>query len=124
MIWSARPAPFAWKELSIYTPSAGEYLALMGPTGCGKTTLLEALCGLRPVLSGAIELNGRDITTCRRPRGIGYVPQDSTLFPGMSTGNSPSALEVRGRTAPLSLPPCSTRRQLGIEHLLPRNRPA
>jgi ABC-type sugar transport system ATPase subunit len=63
----------------------GQYGVLMGRTGCGKTTLLEAICGLRPVEAGSILLDGRDVTRLRpAERGIGYVPQDSALFATMT----------------------------------------
>lgn len=76
----------------------GRYGVLMGRTGCGKTTLLEAICGLRPVASGRIVLGGRDVT--RQPpaeRGIGYVPQDNALFVTMTVrGHLDYALTIRG----------------------------
>jgi len=57
---------------------------LMGSTGCGKTTLLEILCGLRSPTSGRVVLDGVDVTDLEpRERGIGYVPQDLALFPGL-----------------------------------------
>lgn len=61
---------------------SGQYAVLMGRSGCGKTTLLEAICGLRPIQSGCIWLSGRDVTE-QKPaeRGVGYVPQDRALFP-------------------------------------------
>jgi ABC-type sugar transport system ATPase subunit len=65
--------------------AGGECVALMGPSGGGKTTLLETICGLRQPASGSIRLDGRDIT--RLPpgaRGIGLVPQDIALFPTLS----------------------------------------
>ncbi|MFI5379146.1 MAG: ABC transporter ATP-binding protein [Tepidisphaerales bacterium] len=63
----------------------GQYVALMGPTGCGKTTILECICGLRPLDRGRIVLGGRDVTHLRpAERGIGYVPQDAALFPTMT----------------------------------------
>ena len=62
--------------------SAGEYGVLMGRSGCGKTTLLEAVCGLRPVAGGRIVLGERDVTALPpAERGVGYVPQDRALFP-------------------------------------------
>jgi molybdate/tungstate transport system ATP-binding protein len=63
----------------------GEYVALMGKTGSGKTTLIEAICGLRPLISGQIILNGRDMTR-EKPalRELGYVPQDGALFSTMT----------------------------------------
>jgi ABC-type sugar transport system ATPase subunit len=60
----------------------------MGQTGCGKTSLLEAVAGLRPVAGGRIVLGDRDVT--RLPpgeRGIGYVPQDAALFRTMTVYN-------------------------------------
>ncbi len=65
--------------------STGAYGVLMGRTGCGKTSLLEAIAGLRPIQSGRIVLAGRDVTSDPPgERGIGYVPQDGALFRTMS----------------------------------------
>lgn len=65
--------------------AGGEFFALMGPTGAGKTVLLEAIAGLVPVLSGAIEAGGRDITALPpEKRGVGIVYQDYSLFPHLS----------------------------------------
>jgi ABC-type sugar transport system ATPase subunit len=70
-------------DVSIAIP-ANTYAMLMGSTGCGKTTLLEILCGLRKPSSGRVLLDGRDVTDLEpRERGIGYVPQDLALFPGL-----------------------------------------
>lgn len=68
------------------TVSAGSYGILMGRTGCGKTTILEGICGLRPqVTGGAIRLHDSDVTRLKpAERGIGYVPQDSALFETMT----------------------------------------
>ncbi len=59
---------------------AGEVLALAGVQGNGQTELVEAIVGMRPVLSGTISLHGRDITNLT-PRkaldaGIGHIPED------------------------------------------------
>jgi ABC-type sugar transport system ATPase subunit len=81
----------------------GEYAVLMGGTGQGKTTLLEAICGLRPVTRGRILLNGAEITRWKpAERGVGYVPQDLALFPSLTVrGNLEFALRLRrwSRTA-------------------------
>jgi ABC-type sugar transport system ATPase subunit len=78
---SLRAGTFSLAEVSL-TVAAGEYAVLMGKTGCGKTSLLEAICGLRAVTSGRIVLLGRDVTRLRpAERGVGYVPQDLALFP-------------------------------------------
>lgn len=50
-----------------------DYLALLGPNGCGKTTLLKAILGLVPVDSGRIEVFGRPPKEARPL--VGYVPQ-------------------------------------------------
>lgn len=69
-------------SLSIDT---GSYVALMGKTGCGKTTLLEAICGLKPIVKGSIRLMGKEVGRLRPgERGIGFVPQDLALFPTMT----------------------------------------
>jgi simple sugar transport system ATP-binding protein len=59
---------------------AGEVLALAGVQGNGQTELVEAIVGMRPVLSGTITLHGRDITNLTPRRaldaGIGHIPED------------------------------------------------
>jgi molybdate/tungstate transport system ATP-binding protein len=60
----------------------GEYCVILGPTGSGKTLLMECITGLKKFNGGKIFLNGRD--TIKLPpeeRNIGYVPQDYALFP-------------------------------------------
>ncbi len=69
-------------SLDIQTPS---FHCLIGPTGCGKTTLLETIVGLRKVKKGKILLDGKDITHLPTYlRGFAYVPQDAALFPHLT----------------------------------------
>jgi ABC-type sulfate/molybdate transport systems ATPase subunit len=67
----------------------GQVLAILGPSGAGKTMLLETIAGLRPHRSGTITLAGTDITT-RPPeqRRIGLVFQDTALFPHLSVAEN------------------------------------
>ncbi len=75
---------FVLKNVSIRIEQ-GEYGVLMGPTGCGKTTLLEAAVGLRAVASGRVLAGGVDVTRLKpSARQIGYVPQDGALFSAMT----------------------------------------
>jgi ABC-type sugar transport system ATPase subunit len=87
---------FCLKNISFSIPT-GVYAILMGRTGTGKTSLLEALCGLRPIRSGQIMLEGRDVTDLRpAERGIGYLPQDVALFGHMTVReNIVFALSIR-----------------------------
>ncbi|MBI5375684.1 MAG: ABC transporter ATP-binding protein [Candidatus Schekmanbacteria bacterium] len=65
-----------------FTVNDGEYFTILGPTGAGKTMLLECIAGLRETQSGRIMVNGDDISN-KPPeqRKFGYVPQDHVLFP-------------------------------------------
>lgn len=113
---------FRLEEISFTIP-AGSYAVLMGRTGCGKTTLLEILCGLRRPRSGSVFIGERNVT-CEPPgaRGIGYVPQDGAMFPTMTVReNIGFALRLRGRS------PDEIRQRvdelaahLGVAHLLDR----
>lgn len=63
----------------------GEFISLLGPSGCGKTTILRAIAGFLPAMSGNISLHGKDITnTSAEQRDIGIVFQNYALFPTMS----------------------------------------
>lgn len=63
----------------------GEYFIILGPSGAGKTVILEAIAGVFSPLSGRILLNGHDITFLEpEKRRIGMVYQDYALFPHLS----------------------------------------
>lgn len=60
----------------------GEFFMIVGPSGAGKTILLEAIAGLRPLAGGTVRIEGRDVT--RLPpekRRVALVYQDYALFP-------------------------------------------
>ena len=68
-----------------FTIPTGKYGVLMGRTGSGKTTVLEAIAGLSTVTAGQIMLGDRDVTHLKpAQRNLGYVPQDGALFDTMS----------------------------------------
>jgi lipopolysaccharide export system ATP-binding protein len=77
----------------------GEAVGLLGPNGAGKTTTFYMIVGLVRPDTGAISLDGADITKLpmyRRARlGIGYLPQEASVFRGLNVEqNVMSALEV------------------------------
>jgi len=81
---SIRALGFAADDISL-TIRPGEVHALIGPSGAGKTLILETIAGLYRPHSGRILINDQDVT--RHPpeqRAFAYVPQDTSLFPHLS----------------------------------------
>ncbi len=76
----------------------GEYFVILGPSGAGKTLLLELIAGIRSPDGGRVILNGMDITGLPpEKRGIAYIPQNYALFPHMTVlENITYGLRVRG----------------------------
>lgn len=63
----------------------GQYVAIVGKTGCGKSTLMRLLLGFETPVSGAVYYDNRDLQTLDLPalrRNIGVVLQQSRLFAG------------------------------------------
>jgi len=93
----------------------GEAVGLLGPNGAGKTTTFYMIVGLVRPDTGAILLDGHDITDqpmYRRARlGIGYLPQEASVFRGLNVEqNVMAALEV--------VEPDRDRREQMLEELL------
>ena len=63
------------------TIGAGEFIGVLGRSGQGKSTLLNALCGVNPATSGEVRIGGVPLADRARLRelGIGYVPQDDIV---------------------------------------------
>ncbi len=107
-------------ELAI---APGEYFVILGPTGGGKTVLMETIAGLHRPRRGQVLLDGVDVT--RKPpegRDVGFVYQDYALFPHMSVAeNIGFGLRLRRvRGEKLRERVAAMARLLGIGHLLPR----
>ncbi|MDB6182362.1 ABC transporter ATP-binding protein [Paracoccus fistulariae] len=63
----------------------GEFVVFVGPSGCGKSTLLRLIAGLEDVSSGAIHIDGQDVTDAGPARrGLAMVFQSYALYPHMS----------------------------------------
>ncbi|WP_170786816.1 ABC transporter ATP-binding protein [Ruegeria lacuscaerulensis] len=66
----------------------GEIAVIVGPNGAGKSTAMKAVFGMLDVRSGAVRLDGEDITALtpqdRVMRGMGFVPQTSNIFTSMT----------------------------------------
>ena len=80
--------------------SPGEVVGLLGPNGAGKTTCFYMIVGLVPTDAGQIALDGEDITALpmheRARRGIGYLPQEASVFRKLSVAdNLMAVLELR-----------------------------
>jgi molybdate/tungstate transport system ATP-binding protein len=79
---------FALQDINLSIQD-GEFFMLLGPTGAGKTLILEAIAGIVPITSGRILVKGKEIT--RLPpehRGTSIVYQDYALFPHLSVLNN------------------------------------
>jgi len=67
----------------------GEYFMILGPTGAGKTILLETIAGIYPPDKGKVFLDGRDITNIPpKSRNINVVYQDYMLFPHLTVAQN------------------------------------
>jgi ABC-type sulfate/molybdate transport systems ATPase subunit len=100
----------------------GRVLVVLGPSGAGKTMLLETISGLRQQLSGQIRLAGTELTgLAPERRGIGLVFQDAALFPHLSVReNVRFGPRARSRAADAASADLLLRR-LGIGHLADRS---
>jgi len=119
---TVRSGPFTLRDIS-FEVQGGQYAVLMGKTGVGKTTLLEAICGLRKVATGRILLHGADVTQLHpADRGVGYVPQDLALFPTLTVREHLAfALQIRRIAAQtISSRVAEFAELLSIMHLLDR----
>jgi molybdopterin-binding protein len=101
----------------------GEYFVILGPTGAGKTVLLESIAGLYPIKAGKIILRGKDGTRLEpEERKVSIVYQDHVLFPHLSVRENVLFGLKMHKEKPLKM---KSRLEwvgklLGIDHLLHR----
>lgn len=113
---------FRLADVSFVIP-AGVHAVLTGPSGAGKTTTLEAICGLRRIESGRIVIADKEVSELPpAERSIGFVPQDGALFPHLTVReNAGFALKIRGQSpAAVAARVSELANQLGLTSLLDR----
>src|SRR5688572_28714414 len=75
-----------------FTVEEGEIVTLIGANGAGKTTTLKTISGIRPLTSGRIVFEGRDVAGIPAHRlveaGISQAPEGRAIFPGMSVAEN------------------------------------
>ena len=107
-------------DLDVYQ---GEFVVLLGESGCGKSTTLRMIAGLDDVSEGRIFINGRDVTdTAPMARDIAMVFQNYALYPHMDVAHNMSfALELAGvGAAEITRRVNEAAAVLNITHLLQR----
>lgn len=103
--------------------SPGEFVVLLGESGCGKSTTLRMVAGLEEVTQGQIIIGGKDVTQLHpMARDIAMVFQNYALYPHMDVAQNLSfALRLAGRPqAEIDSKVASAAKILNIEHLLKR----
>jgi len=98
----------------------GEYMVLLGPTGAGKTVVVECIVGIHEPRAGRILVDGRDLGGLYpEERNVGFVPQDYCLFPNMTVQQN-LAYGLAARRLPAEMTRERVRAMmelLGISHL-------
>jgi NitT/TauT family transport system ATP-binding protein len=72
-------APFTAVTDVTLDVAAGEFVTIVGPTGCGKSTTLSLVSGLEPASAGTVEVHGRPVDGI--PDGVGYMFQSDAVLP-------------------------------------------
>ncbi|AKB17075.1 MULTISPECIES: ATP-binding cassette domain-containing protein [unclassified Methanosarcina] len=111
---------FALDELSLKI-EAGEYFVILGPTGSGKTLLLELIAGFHVPDSGRVLVNGKEVTHLPPEKhNLAFVYQNYSLFPHMNVKqNIAFGLKMKKIKDPKRV--LDAARDLKIAHLLDRN---
>ena len=79
----------------------GEFVTIIGPNGCGKSTLIKTIFGIATYYSGEVSYRGKDVSGWRTDQlvnqGIAYVPQVDNVFPSLSVLEN---LQMGGNSLP------------------------
>ncbi|WP_320175172.1 ATP-binding cassette domain-containing protein [Maridesulfovibrio sp.] len=113
---------FSLQDISLHIPE-GDFFTLLGPTGSGKSVLLETIAGLVPVSSGSIKISGSEITYLPpEKRGLSIVYQDYALFPHRNVlENITFGAKYKGISADSAMRKAEElAEKLNISHLLAR----
>ena len=114
---------FSLKYLNL-TIKDKEYFVILGPSGAGKTVLIECLAGIHKIKQGEIWFDKVNVTHLTpEERNIGYVPQDYVLFPFLNVRDNIlfGLKRDKRRQGAASQPLLMLSELLGITHLLDRN---
>jgi ATP-binding cassette, subfamily B, multidrug efflux pump len=117
-----KPGVPVLRDLSFAVPR-GEKVALVGPTGSGKTTITALLLRLYEISGGAVRVRGQDVRRMDREalrRLFAVVPQDVYLFPGtvltnVAAGEAPDRARVEGVLKRLGAYEVFARREQGLD---------
>ncbi|MBW6410116.1 ABC transporter ATP-binding protein [Clostridium weizhouense] len=114
---------FTIKDIS-FEVKEGEYFVILGPTGSGKTIILETIAGIYNLDKGSIYINNKNLSNVPpEHRNIGFVYQDYLLFPHLSVREnilfSSKVKKMSKSSAEQAL--LAICEMLNIEHLLNRN---
>ena len=82
----------------------GEFVTIIGPNGCGKSTFIKTIFGIATYYGGEVLLNGEPIEKMRTDqlvrKGVAYVPQVNNVFPTLSVEEN---LQMGGNALPTPL---------------------
>jgi len=94
-----------------FTVAAGEFVSVVGPSGSGKTTLLRCLSGLMPVTSGAVRLQGREISGPPESMALVFQDYSRSLMPWLTVRKN-IAFPLRASRARRGLADASVQRAI------------
>jgi ABC-type sugar transport system ATPase subunit len=120
---SVRLGDFHLQDINV-SINDDEYFVILGPTGAGKTVLMECIAGLNRMRQGEIRIDGKSVNRLApEERNLGYVPQDYVLFPFLNvTDNIAFGLKRAGFGQEETRKRVNRLAELtGISHLLRRD---